>query len=130
MSSSEEEENPLAPQPAPEPAPAAGPAPAAEAAGPAPHHAKTLCANCGSELFGPHCYACGQPVKGMVRQLSSILADIGDTILNIDSRIFRTLWPLLTKPGFLTNEYLAGRRVRSGITSTRRRLSIFRDPPL
>ena len=93
------------PQP-PDPGPA--PAPAAE-----PHaHAKTLCANCGSELFGPHCYRCGQPVKGMVRQLTSILADVGDTILNIDSRIFRTLWPLLTKPGFLTLEYLAGRRVR------------------
>jgi hypothetical protein len=73
---------------------------------------KILCANCGAELFGPHCYSCGQPVKGMVRQLTSILADVGDTILNIDSRIFRTLWPLLTKPGFLTNEYLAGRRVR------------------
>ncbi|HEY2395443.1 MAG TPA: DUF3667 domain-containing protein [Rudaea sp.] len=73
---------------------------------------KILCANCGAELFGPHCYSCGQPVKGMVRQLSSIVADMADTVLNIDSRIFRTLWPLLVKPGFLTNEYLAGRRVR------------------
>ena len=35
----------------------------------------------------------------MVRQLSSMLSDIGDTILNIDSRIFRTLLPLyLAKP--------------------------------
>jgi len=48
----------------------------------------------------------------MVRHLASIMADVGDTILNIDSRIFRTLWPLLMKPAFLTNEYLAGRRVR------------------
>lgn len=93
-------DEPLAP-------PATEPAPAADAP-----QAKTLCANCGSELFGPHCYACGQPVKGMVRQLSSIVADMADTVLNIDSRIFRTLWPLLVKPGFLTNEYLAGRRVR------------------
>jgi hypothetical protein len=96
-----DKDEPLAPLPATEPAPAAD----------APQ-AKTLCANCGSELLGPHCYACGQPIKGMVRQLSSILADVADTILNIDSRIFRTLWPLLVKPGFLTNEYLAGRRVR------------------
>jgi hypothetical protein len=95
-----EKDEPLAP-------PVTESAPAADAP-----QAKTLCANCGSELFGPHCYACGQPVKGMVRQLSSILADMADTILNIDSRIFRTLWPLLVKPGFLTNEYLAGRRVR------------------
>jgi hypothetical protein len=87
--------------------------PLAAAAAPAvAEPAKTVCANCGSELFGPHCYHCGQPVKGMVRQLSSILADIADTVLNIDSRIFRTLWPLIAKPGFLTNEYVAGRRVR------------------
>ena len=70
------------------------------------------CANCGKPLLGPHCYACGQPVKGMVRHLSSILADAADTILNIDSRIFRTLPALYLRPGFLTNEYFAGRRVR------------------
>ena len=81
--------------------------PAAEVVAP-----KVYCANCGAELLGQTCYACGQPVKGMVRHLASIMADIGDTILNIDSRIFRTLWPLLVKPAFLTNEYLAGRRVR------------------
>jgi hypothetical protein len=73
---------------------------------------RIVCANCGAELLGPTCYACGQPVKGMVRHLSNILADFADTVLNIDSRIFRTLSPLLLKPGFLTNEYLAGRRVR------------------
>ena len=52
------------------------------------------CENCGTPLLGDHCYRCGQPVKGMVRHLASIMADVGDTILNIDSRIFRTLWPL------------------------------------
>jgi len=92
---------PLAPQPGGETAPAV------QAEAP-----KVYCANCGSELLGQTCYACGQPVKGMVRHLASIMADVGDTILNIDSRIFRTLWPLLMKPAFLTNEYLAGRRVR------------------
>jgi Protein of unknown function (DUF3667) len=87
-----------------------------DAAPPATHHAaapvQAQCANCGITLLGPHCYACGQPVKGMVRHLSSILSDAADTILNIDSRIFRTLWPLYVRPGFLTTEYFAGRRVR------------------
>jgi hypothetical protein len=73
---------------------------------------KALCANCGTELLGPHCYACGQPVKGMVRHLGSIMHDIADTILNIDSRIFRTLLPLFLRPGYLSTEYFAGRRVR------------------
>lgn len=73
---------------------------------------RTLCANCGAPLLGEHCYSCGQPVKGMIRQLSSILADFADTVLNIDSRIFRTILPLYVRPGYLTTEYFAGRRVR------------------
>jgi len=99
MATAEETVEPLAPQPGAEAPPDAAPA-------------AVLCANCGAELLGKVCYACGQPVKGMVRHLTSIMADAADTIFNIDSRLFRTLWPLLAKPAFLTNEYLAGRRVR------------------
>ncbi|MEO8802767.1 MAG: DUF3667 domain-containing protein [Rudaea sp.] len=75
-------------------------------------HAKALCANCGAELCGTHCHDCGQPVKGMIRPLSSMLSDIADTIFNIDSRIFRTLYPLYFRPGYLSNQYFSGRRVR------------------
>jgi hypothetical protein len=89
--------------------PAAATPAAATPEQPAP---KSLCANCGAELHGTHCYACGQPVKGMIRPLSSMLHDVADTIFNIDSRIFRTLLPLYFRPGFLSNEYFAGRRVR------------------
>jgi len=70
------------------------------------------CENCGVPLQGDHCHACGQPTKGLVRHFSSILGDFFDTVLNIDSRVLRTLGPLLTRPGFLTMEYFAGRRVR------------------
>ncbi|MFC6634307.1 DUF3667 domain-containing protein [Microbulbifer taiwanensis] len=77
-----------------------------------PVAADSHCANCDTRLQGPHCHACGQPVKGMVRHFSSILGDLFDTLLALDSRIGRTLGPLLTRPGFLTSEYLTGRRVR------------------
>lgn len=70
------------------------------------------CRNCGSPLYGEHCYACGQPTKGLVRHFSSILGDVADTIFNIDGRIMRTLPALLLKPGFLTREYVEGHRVR------------------
>lgn len=70
------------------------------------------CENCGQPLLGGHCYACGQPRKGLVRHFSSILGDFADTVLNIDSRIFRSIGPLLFRPGFLSQEYFAGRRVR------------------
>jgi len=70
------------------------------------------CANCGTPLLGPHCYRCGQPVDGLVRHFGSIMGDFLDTVLNIDARVFRTLWPLLAKPAYLSREYFAGRRVR------------------
>ncbi|MFY2763777.1 DUF3667 domain-containing protein [Arenimonas sp. MALMAid1274] len=70
------------------------------------------CQNCGEVLLGEHCYACGQPTKGLVRHFSSIIGDFMDSVFELDSRILRTLGPLLFKPGYLTLEYFAGRRVR------------------
>ena len=88
------------PQPPPAATPAVPPAP-----GPA-------CANCGTPLLGEHCYACGQPVKGLVRHFSSLMGDVLDSVFEWDARTPRTLWPLLARPGYLTLEYLAGRRIR------------------
>ncbi len=70
------------------------------------------CSNCGTPLLGPHCYHCGQPIHGLVRHFSSIIGDFLDSVLDFDARIFRTLWPLFARPGFLSREYFAGRRVR------------------
>jgi hypothetical protein len=72
---------------------------------------KHRCLNCGSVLLGDHCYQCGQPVKGLIRQFSSVIGDFFDTVFNLDSRTIRTIKPLLFKPGFLSNEYFEGRRV-------------------
>jgi len=71
-----------------------------------------VCSNCGTPLLGEHCYHCGQPVKGLVRRFSSVLGDIADTLFEIDTRLTRTVAPLLLRPGFLSCEYFAGRRVR------------------
>ena len=70
------------------------------------------CANCNTPLLGEHCYACGQPVKGLVRHFSSLVGDVLDSVFEWDGRLPRTLWPLLAKPGYLTLEYLAGHRIR------------------
>lgn len=70
------------------------------------------CANCGAPMLGAYCYACGQPEKGMIRHLASVLSDVADTVFNVDSRIFRSIVPLYLRPGFLTTEYFAGRRTR------------------
>lgn len=71
-----------------------------------------FCLNCGAKLEGPWCHACGQPVKGMIRHLKSILHDFLDTVFEYDSRIWRTLVPLYFVPGQITLEYIAGKRIR------------------
>lgn len=70
------------------------------------------CRNCGVTLLGEHCWQCGQPVKGLVRPLPSWIADFLDTVFEYDGRLWRTLGPLLFRPGYLSREYIAGRRVR------------------
>lgn len=85
---------------------------ATAAAADAPAATARKCENCGLQLLGEYCYACGQPVKGLVRHFSSIIGDFADSVLNLDTRLPRTIWPLFTKPGYLTTEYFAGRRVR------------------
>ncbi|MBS0194028.1 MAG: DUF3667 domain-containing protein [Proteobacteria bacterium] len=79
---------------------------------PLPAPTGEYCGNCGAALFGEHCYRCGQPDHGLVRHFSSILGDLADTVLQIDTRLTRTLTPLLLRPGYLSAEYFAGRRVR------------------
>lgn len=81
---------------------------------PASREAEALgaCGNCNTPLLGPHCHACGQPEKGLVRHFSSVIGDALDTVFDFDTRIVRTLGPLFVKPGYITREYFAGRRVR------------------
>jgi hypothetical protein len=79
---------------------------------PPPEPAPRRCENCGAQLLGEHCYACGQPTKGLVRHFSSIFGDFLDSVFNFDTRTLRTLGPLLFKPGHLSREYFYGHRVR------------------
>ncbi len=71
-----------------------------------------ICPNCGAPAHGPYCYACGQSEKGMIRHLSEVMSEFADIVFNVDSRIFRSLWDLYLRPGYLTTEYLVGRRAR------------------
>lgn len=70
------------------------------------------CENCGAPLYGKFCYACGQPVHGLVRHFGSIMSDVADSLLNIDERLFRTMGPLYLRPGKLTLDYFDGKRAR------------------
>ncbi|MCU0606190.1 MAG: DUF3667 domain-containing protein [Candidatus Edwardsbacteria bacterium] len=69
------------------------------------------CHNCGSPLYGRFCSNCGQEhLERSDRDRRLFRAFIFEQF-NFDKRIFRTLLGLLW-PGYLTTEYLAGRRGR------------------
>ncbi len=70
------------------------------------------CANCGAALSGPFCSSCGQRQVDLDRPLHELVGEVMESFLSFDTRIFRTLWPLISRPGWLTVEFLAGRRVR------------------
>jgi len=71
-----------------------------------------VCANCGQPLAGEYCAACGQRHEPHVHTIGHFAGEAFESISHADSRLWRTLLYLLTKPGFLTREFFAGRRVR------------------
>ncbi len=70
------------------------------------------CLNCGVRLRGQYCGHCGQRARGRLISLWELIADAFGDLLEIDSRIWQTLIPLLIRPGRLTRDYLKGRRAR------------------
>ena len=75
-------------------------------------HEGLHCANCGAAMQGEFCHECGQSIHSVLKPMHHMLEETVETVLHIDGRIVHTLPPLLLKPGFLTMEYFAGRRVR------------------
>jgi hypothetical protein len=70
------------------------------------------CLNCGEVLTGQHCSHCGQRATVRVLSLWGLLKELFGDLTEWDSRVWRTLRPLAFKPGFLTVDYLRGRRAR------------------
>lgn len=72
----------------------------------------TECLNCGTELRGQYCGKCGQRARSRLISLWELVQDAFGDLFEIDSRLWRTLVPLLIRPGRLTRDYLKGRRAR------------------
>ena len=71
-----------------------------------------VCANCHAALSGEYCAACGQRHEPHVHTVAHFAGEALESVSHADSRLWRTLWYLLSRPGFLTREFFAGRRVR------------------
>lgn len=70
------------------------------------------CANCGVTLYGRYCADCGQRRDSATPTVGHLAEETFETLTHADSRLWRTLRALLTRPGMLTREYFAGRRAR------------------
>ncbi|MCF7825932.1 MAG: DUF3667 domain-containing protein [Candidatus Marinimicrobia bacterium] len=69
------------------------------------------CLNCGSDLSAEFCPKCGQKNKDYSLTFKDLFSDFLEELLDVDSRVLRSLRLLFTRPGFLTSEYVKGRRV-------------------
>lgn len=71
------------------------------------------CPNCGAAAPGAYCPSCGQSQRDRLRaSLRDLAAEGIEELLSVDGRVAVTVHRLLRRPGFLTAEYLAGRRAR------------------
>ncbi|MEO9872379.1 DUF3667 domain-containing protein [Ekhidna sp.] len=73
-----------------------------------------ICKNCEKKLDNEfkYCPSCGQEHKDKVVHFKQFILDFLGDYFTFDSLIIRSVKPLLIKPGFLTNEFIVGRRVR------------------
>lgn len=70
------------------------------------------CMNCNALLTGKYCAECGQPSHTYSAPLWADIQDFFGNHFGFDTKFFRSIAPLLFRPGFLSREYSAGRRVR------------------
>lgn len=69
-----------------------------------------VCRNCGALAGDAYCPRCGQETTTALPSARQILKDAAGRYVALDGRLWRTLLALFFRPGFLTREYLDGRR--------------------
>jgi Protein of unknown function (DUF3667) len=76
-----------------------------------PQRKEKNCLNCGTTVIGKYCHVCGQeniePKESVLHLISHFFSDI----THFDGKFFTSLKDLILKPGFLSQEYMMGKRV-------------------
>jgi hypothetical protein len=71
------------------------------------------CKNCNNIFIGNYCNQCGEKVlRASDRSFKTFLSNILIAITFADSKMIKTLWLVLTKPGFVSYEFANGRRIK------------------
>jgi len=69
------------------------------------------CRNCGWEVDRNYCPNCGQHIGNHNNRLWPLILEFLDEFLRFDSKLFRTIGPLVRHPGLLTRQWAEGKRV-------------------
>ena len=69
-----------------------------------------ICLNCGTETTGRYCPACGQENIEPKQTVWHLITHFFSDITHFDGKFFVTVKDLFAKPGFLSREYMQGRR--------------------
>lgn len=80
----------------------------------AAHTARTHCPNCDHRLapWDKFCSQCGQDTQHHAPSLWEFVHEFISHYIAAEGRLWKSLWGLMARPGFLTQEYLAGRKQR------------------
>ena len=70
------------------------------------------CPNCGKPMIGAYCAVCGQERDTHRRSVWGLAKVFFEDLVSFDSRILRTGWALVTKPGELACAFREGRTQR------------------
>ncbi|HTT82478.1 MAG TPA: DUF3667 domain-containing protein, partial [Rhizomicrobium sp.] len=70
------------------------------------------CRNCGAPMLGAFCAACGQERESHRHSVWDLLHNFFEEIASFDSRILRTAWALVARPGELSVAFREGRTRR------------------
>jgi hypothetical protein len=69
-----------------------------------------VCANCEAELEGRFCNVCGQREEPRVPTLGSLSSEFTTEVFGVGSKLWRSIYLLIFRPGQLTAAYLSGKR--------------------
>lgn len=70
------------------------------------------CKSCGNTFVGLYCNLCGEKIiEPKDRKLKSFLGKVIIATSFVDNKFLKSLWLTISRPGFLSREYVDGRRV-------------------
>ena len=76
-----------------------------------PERKEKNCLNCGTTVHGKYCHVCGQENAEPKETFWGMVTHFFNDITHFDGKFFTTLKDLLFRPGFLSAEYVKGRRM-------------------